>query len=205
MSDHCPNEIYSIILLCQDVRIMVMKALIVYFSQTGNTKQIAESIHEEISKHAEADIASVGKVEPETLNQYGLLIVGAPCHSSDLALPVKEFLERLPMSPGFKLAGFFTHSTYMPDNGGQGTKLYDRWAGRCHLTFEEVSREKNVDFLGYFNCRGKASPDIENFIKQEILTDEVEWEKYIPELRKHPDTNDIKNAKNFALEILGKL
>jgi len=27
----------------------------------------------------------------------------------------------------------------------------------------------------------------------------------MPELRSHPDTNDIKNAKNFALEILGKL
>ncbi|MCK4484380.1 MAG: flavodoxin domain-containing protein, partial [Candidatus Thorarchaeota archaeon] len=51
---------------------MVMKALIVYFSQTGNTKQIAESIHEEISKHAEADIASVSRVDHGTLNQYGL-------------------------------------------------------------------------------------------------------------------------------------
>jgi flavodoxin len=184
---------------------MVMKALIVYFSQTGNTKQIAESIHEEISKRVEADIVSVSRVDPGTLNQYGLLFVGAPCHSSDLASPVKGFLERLPMSPGFKLAGFFTHSTYMPDNGGQGTKLYDRWAGKCHLTFEEVGREKDVEFLGYFNCRGKASPEIELFIGQEIITDEVEWEKYMPELRNHPDTNDIKNAKSFALEILGKM
>jgi flavodoxin len=193
MCDYYWNEIYSIILLYHNIRILVMKALIVYFSQTGNTKQIAESIHEEISRHAEADIASVSRVDP------------GPCHSSDLAPPVKGFLERLPMSPDFKLAGFFTHSTYMPDNGGQGTKLYDRWAGRCHLTFEEVSKEKNVEFLGYFNCRGKANPDIEAFIKQEIITDEVEWDKYMPELRGHPDTNDIKNAKNFALEILGKL
>lgn len=184
---------------------MVMKALIVYFSQTGNTKQIAESIHEEISKHAEADIASVRRVDPGTLNQYDLLFVGAPCHSSDLAPPVKGFLERLPMSLGFKLAGFFTHSTYMPDHGEQGRSIYDKWAGRCHLTFEEVSREKNVEFLGYFNCMGKASPDIEGFIKREIITDEVEWEKYSLELRRHPDTNDIKNAKNFALKILGKL
>ncbi len=182
-----------------------MKALIVYFSQTGNTKQIAESIHEEISTHAEADIASVSRVDPGTLNQYGLLFVGAPCHSTDLAFPVKEFLERLPMSPGFKLAGFFTHSTYMPDLGGRGRNFYDKWAGRCHLTFEEASREKNVEFLGYFNCRGKASPDIEAFIKREIITDEVEWAKYMLELRRHPDTNDIKNAKNFALEILGEL
>ena len=184
---------------------MIMNVLIVYFSQTGNTKQIAESIHEEISKHAEADIASVRRVEPGTLNQYDLLFIGAPCHSSDLAPPVKGFLERLPMSPSFKLAGFFTHSTYMPDHGGQGRNLYDKWAGRCHLTFEEVSREKNVEFLGYFNCMGKASPDIEDFIKREIITDEVEWEKYLPELRSHPDANDIKKAKNFALEILGKL
>jgi menaquinone-dependent protoporphyrinogen IX oxidase len=92
MSDYYWNEIYSIILLYQNIRILVMKALIVYFSQTGNTKQIAESIYEEISKHADADIASVRRVDLETLNQYDLLFVGAPCHSSDLALPVKGFL-----------------------------------------------------------------------------------------------------------------
>ncbi len=72
-------------------------------------------------------------------------------------------------------------------------------------SFENACKDKNIEFLGCFNCQGKASPPIENFIRQEIITDEDEWNEYLPDLRKHPDANDIENAKKFAQEILGKL
>ncbi|MFW9981799.1 MAG: flavodoxin family protein [Candidatus Thorarchaeota archaeon] len=182
-----------------------MKVLITYFTQTGNTQMIAEAIHEVFSASSDADLATVRKVNLESLGEYDLLIVGAPCHDSDIAPPVKGFLERLPKSPKFKLAGFFTHATYTPDKDGRGGELYNQWAGRCHPTFEKTSESKNIDFLGCFNCQGKASPPIEAFIRQQIITDDEEWEKYVPELRKHPDSTDLENAKKFAKDILGKL
>ncbi|MCK5152075.1 MAG: flavodoxin domain-containing protein [Candidatus Thorarchaeota archaeon] len=182
-----------------------MKILVTYFSQTGNTKQIAEAIHETLSTREETDISSVRSIEFEKLDDYDLLFVGAPCHDSDLAPPVKGFLEKLPNSPRFKLVGFFTHSTYMPERDERAKQLYDQWAGRCHLSFENTCSAKNINFLGYFHCEGKAIAPIENFIHQEIITDEDEWNEYLPELRKHPDANDIENAKKYALGILDKL
>jgi flavodoxin len=182
-----------------------MKALVAYFSQTGNTQMIAEAIHEVLSSNGEVDINTVRKVNFDTLDEYDLIVVGAPCHDSDLAPPVKGILERLPESPSFKFAGFFTHATYTRETDRHGGELYDRWAGLCYPTFENACRAKNIDFLGCFNCQGKASPPIEGFIKQEIITDEDEWNEYLPELRKHPDENDIESAKQFALELLGHL
>lgn len=181
-----------------------MKALLAYFSQTGNTQMIAEVIHEEISTRGDADITTLRKVDLDALNEYDLVIVGAPCHDSDLAPPLKGFLERLPDSPPFKLAGFFTHATCMADNDRRDGELYDRWAGLCHQTFENTCSSKNIEFMGYFHCQGKASPPIEGFIRQEIIQDEDEWNEYLPDLRKHPDANDIENARKFAVEILGK-
>lgn len=182
-----------------------MKSLVAYFTQTNNTKMIADAIFETLSVQGEAIIDTVRKVDLESLDEYDLLFVGAPCHDSDLAPPVKGFLERLPDSPKFKLAGFFTHSTYMRDNDGKNGALYDKWAGLCIPTFENACKDKNIELLGYFHCQGKASEPIEGFIRQEIITDDDEWSEYLPELRKHPDSIDIENAKKFAQEILGKL
>ncbi|MGY5875403.1 MAG: flavodoxin family protein [Candidatus Thorarchaeota archaeon] len=174
----------------------------IYFSQTGNTKQIAEAMCETLSVKIEADIETVRSVNMDGLDEFDLLFVGSPCHDSDLAPPMKGFLEKLPESPRFKLVGFFTHATYMPDQAGD---LYEQWAGRCHLTFENICRDKNIELLGYFHCQGKASPPIENFIHQEIITDEDEWNEYLPDLRTHPDTKDIESAKKFVLGLLDKL
>ncbi|MGY5854255.1 MAG: hypothetical protein RTU92_11860, partial [Candidatus Thorarchaeota archaeon] len=165
-------------------------------------KLIAETLHESLLTSIEADIATVRSVDLSNLDEYDLLLVGAPCHDSDLAPPVKGFLEELPDSPRFKLVGFFTHATHMPE---QSRELYDKWAGRCHLSFENACRDKDIDFLGYFHCMGKASPPIENFIHQEIITDEEEWNEYLPDLRTRPNMQDIESAKEFVLDLLDRL
>ncbi|MHA1958102.1 MAG: flavodoxin family protein [Candidatus Thorarchaeota archaeon] len=182
-----------------------MKTLVAYFTQTGNTQLIAEAIHEVFASRGESDISTVRKVNLNKLNEYDLLVVGAPCHDSDLASPVKGFLESLSDSPPFKLAGFFTHATYMSNQEGRGKELYESWAGKCIPTFETTCNSKNIEFLGCFNCQGKANPGIEAFIRQEIIHDNDEWNEYLPELRKHPDSTDIESAKKFALDILGKV
>ena len=181
-----------------------MKALVTYFSQTGNTKLIAETISEVLSTQIEADICTVRSVDLDTLDKYDLLVVGTPCHDSDLAPPVKGFLDKLPDSPRFKLVGFFTHATNMPDSE-RNQQLYDQWAGRCIPSFESSCETKNIEYLGTFHCQGKASEPIEYFIHQEIITDEEEWNQYLPDLRTHPTAIDIENAEIFVLDILDKI
>ena len=48
---------------------------------------------------------------------------------------------------------------------------------------------------------GIPSPPIEKFIHDQIVTDKEMWPKYLEMVKKHPDENDIENAKKFAKKI----
>ena len=139
-----------------------------------------------------------------SLNDFQLIFLGAPCHDADLAKPVKQFLDRLPMKPPFKLAGFFTHATYFPGETARTREIFQEWAGRCGPSFESASKSKHIEFLGYFHCQGTPSPPIEAFIRREIITSDDEWDEYLPEVRQHPNTDDLSAAKAFAQTTLKK-
>ncbi|MFC2036640.1 flavodoxin family protein [Chloroflexota bacterium] len=176
-----------------------MKILVAYYSETGNTAQVARAIHEEMgSQGHEVHLRDLGEIAPDTLTAYDLVFLGSACHDADLARPVKQFLEQIPNSPAFKLAGFATHATYLPEGGDRERQVHETWASGCERSYRQASQDKGWDFLGYFGCQGAPSPPIEQFIHSTIVTDEAEWEEYVQEVRQHPDENDLRKAKKFA-------
>ena len=181
-----------------------MNVLVAYYSETGNTKKIAEAISEEVSSHHDVILERVRKLKITQLDAFDLVILGAACHDADLARPLKKLLAELPRNPAFKLAGFFTHATYMPGDSERNTTLFEKWAGKCGPSFETISQEKDIQFLGYFHCMGVPSKPIEWFIHQEIIVSDDEWQEYLPEVRTHPNAEDILNAKKFVKEVLAK-
>lgn len=181
-----------------------MKVLVAYYSETGNTEKIARAIYEEVSKDHEAHLKKIKEVTVDTLNSYELVFLGSACHSTDLAPPVKRILDALPVSARFKLAGFFTHSVPSLEDSARARNLFNRWAGKCIVSFEKVSKEKQIDFKGYFNCQGVPSPPIQEFIKKEVIVSADEWEAYMEEVRKHPSIEDLQKAKGFAREVLSR-
>lgn len=48
---------------------------------------------------------------------------------------------------------------------------------------------------------GAPNPGIEAFIKSAIIQDEGEWEEYIEEVKKHPNAEDLENAKLYAKRV----
>ena len=179
-----------------------MKILITYFSQTGNTEKIAEAIHVVTSKNHESYLKRIKKVKIEDLADYDLIFIGSACHDSDLAKPVLRFLNKIPESPKYAIAGFYTHSTFLPEGDDRIKKLSERWSGRCSATFEELKVEKNINFKGCFRCQGIPSPPIEQFIHETIIKDDEEWAEFLEEVKKRPNENDMENAKKFAQDIL---
>ena len=180
-----------------------MKILIAYYSETGKTLMIASAIHDVVnSEENEVNLIAIDGISPEELNEYDLVFVGSACHHADLHSSVKNFLYEIPQSSSIKLAGFATHSTILPDGTARHDDLYRKWAGLCQPTFERIAEEKSIQFLGYFHCTGAPSPMIETFIHSAIISDEMEWQEYISEIRKHPDAEDLKNAGKFATDIL---
>lgn len=182
-----------------------MKALIAYYSETGNTAKVARAIGEEmLSRGLDVHLRNVVEIAPDTLTAYDLVFLGSACHDADLASPVKRFLDQVPRSPGFKLAGFATHATYTAEGGERRRELYERWASGCERSFRQVSQDQGITFLGYFGCQGAPSAPIEIFISRTILTDEHEWAAYIEEARKHPDETDLRRAKEFARQAMAQ-
>jgi len=173
-----------------------MRVLVAYYSETGNTKKVARAICEEVSKEHEASLKRVSEITVGDLNDYEVVFLGSACHSTDLAAPVKRILDAIPHAPKFKLAGFFTHAT---SPGG-----FHRWASNCISSFQETSREKNVDFRGYYNCQGVPSPPIQEFIKREAIASADKYETYFEEVRKHPSPEDLQKAKEFARDVLSQ-
>lgn len=180
-----------------------MNILVACFSQTGNTAKVARAIcDEELSQGHKVHLKRIAEITPDTLNDYDLVFLGSACHDADLAKPVKRVLEGIASSPPFKLAGFVTHAAYTPEGGEREREVYKEWAARCDLPFHKTSREKQIEFLGYFHCQGAPSSPIEIFIHNTIVTDEDEWEAYIEEVRKHPGEEDLHKARDFARQVL---
>jgi hypothetical protein len=84
------------------------------------------------------------------------------------------------------MAGFYTHLAYTRDDQRfkRAEEIFDKWAAKGLRTFERVSREKGIEYMGHFNCMGAPNPGIEAFIKNTIIQDEGEWKKYIQEAKK---------------------
>ncbi len=177
-----------------------MKILVTYFTQTGNTGKIAQAIHDEASKEHKVDLKKIEEINADSLNQYDLVFIGAPCQLRDLAAPVKKILDSLPKSPKYMLAGFYTHGSSSSDK-----QNYEK----CITSFKKLSKEKQIDYLGCYDCQGCPSPPVQKIVyeylkKTKNITDE-EWEKLLEEGKKHPSPEDEQNAKIFARKVLSKI
>jgi len=181
-----------------------MNILIAYYSQTGNTTEVARAIYDEVSSQGhQVHLKRVAEIKSD-LNAYDLVFLGSACHDAGLAKPAERLLAGIGKSPSLKLAGFVTHATQMAEEGARARELYERWAGNCIRTFHQVSEEEQIAFLGYFHCQGAPSPPIEAFIHNTIVTDKDEWQMYIEEVKKHPTVQDLQDARTFAQHILTK-
>ncbi|PVX25509.1 MAG: hypothetical protein CW691_04270 [Candidatus Bathyarchaeum sp.] len=61
-----------------------MKACVLYFSQTGNTKKFAKTIADSLKTQSVYDIATT---EPSVVDDYDVIILGTPVHAFN---PSKE-------------------------------------------------------------------------------------------------------------------
>ncbi len=87
-----------------------MKAIVIYYSQTGNTEKIARSIQKGIaSSVGECEIARVKDVAPGDVGGYDLVGLGTPVWMGGLTPNVRIFLEGLPYQDGRHIFSFNTH------------------------------------------------------------------------------------------------
>jgi flavorubredoxin len=70
------------------------KALILYYSRTGNTEKMANAIVEGIKSSGKIEVELNYHADPQELSTYDALIVGAPTYNHDMPVDFKNlFLE----------------------------------------------------------------------------------------------------------------
>jgi len=102
-----------------------MKVLIVYYSKTGNTKQMAEAIAGAIKKeNLEVDLKEVEEIKTKDLLDYQGLIFGTPTYYGTCAYQIKKLLDESVAFHGKldgKIGGAFTSSHNI--GGGNETTI----------------------------------------------------------------------------------
>jgi flavodoxin len=160
-----------------------MKALVVYYSETGNTKKLAHVIYDALV--LDKDIKPVQ--EATNIKGYDIIFYGFPVQAHSVPVKAMSFLSHLPA--GQKIVLFSTHGSL---RGGTLPKQ----------AFEHaISLALNAKVLGHFGCRGQVKAEVLN-----ALMKKPEHEAWAEEARSaagHPDEHDLADAQKFAVEMIG--
>ena len=104
---------------------MMAKAIVVYYSRTGNTERMAELIRQGIGgTGVEVDLKKVSDIKPETLLGYDAIVIGSPTYYGNMAKECKELLDESVKFHGKldgKVGGAFSSSANI--GGGNETTI----------------------------------------------------------------------------------
>lgn len=160
------------------------KVLITYFSSTGNTKKIAETIYAIFE--GENSIKPVNELQEREIEESSLIFIGFPVYSHSVPFPLEAVLKRIP--EGKRIALFSTHGSL---TGGR--------LSRQALEYASVLASK-AKILGTFSCRGKVSPQALEMLEKS--PEHKAWADMAVSARTHPDESDLEDARSFAKWIL---
>lgn len=103
------------------------KALVIYYSQGGNTKKMAELVAEGISKGGvEASLKDISAAKPDDLLKYDAIAVGSPTYYGSMAYQIKRLLDESVKFHGKldgKIGAAFSSSANI--GGGNETTILD--------------------------------------------------------------------------------
>jgi len=121
-----------------------MKSVVIYYSQTGNTKKIGQAIQKGITlQTGQCDLVRVKEIAPEELEKYDLIGIGAPTWSSCPSPLVIYFCKRLPRT--LKGKHFFWYSTH------------GIYPGRCVIRGVQPLQEAGMTVIGWKDWYCQAS------------------------------------------------
>ena len=161
-----------------------MKALVAYYSESGNTEKLARAIYDGINV-PEKEIMPISE---ENAKDYDVIFVGFPVQASSVPAKVEKFVKNVP--EGKKLAFFVTHGSL---RGGQLA---------VSALYHAFSLALKVSVLGTFGCRGQVKPIlIEALLKN---PEHKAWAIEAQSATGHPDKADLADGKEFAGWMIAK-
>ncbi len=160
-----------------------MKTLVTYFTQTGTTQKVAESIFEAVD--GDKEIKHMDEVD--SLGAYDLTFVGFPMHAGGAAQAAKDFLAG--KAQGQRVALFVLHASF--DDGPGVAEAIEK----CR------EAAAGTELAGLFHCRGELSEQIAEFMINSGRPELAEWGKRRSETVGFPDEKCLEGARAFARQM----
>jgi len=161
------------------------KALVTYYSDTGNTEKLARTLYEAIPIAKELKPVK----DAESADRYDIILCGFPVQAHSVPEKVQPFIKGL--AKGQKIAFFSTHGSL---RGGQLPKQ----------AFEHaIGLAPTANILGHFGCRGSVDQKIIDALMQK--PEHKAWAEEAQSAAGHPDQGDLEDARKFALEMIAKI
>lgn len=150
-----------------------MKTLIIYFSQTQNTRKVGEKVRDGIeSVTGQCDFVPLKDIQTADLAEYQLIGIGCPVHYYKEPFNVSDFLESLPQQHGRHWFAFCTHGTVI---------------GNTFPSMAKKLADKKATVIGYFNSY--ASIAVPYYPRPSYTSG-------------HPDALDLEQAEQFGRDIV---
>jgi flavodoxin len=156
-----------------------MNILVAYYSQTGNTRKVAEAIFSAI-RHTRKTILPIDQVVD--IDTYDLIFCGFPVQHHSIPAKMTFFLQGIPLRK--KIALFATHGSL---RGGEKA---------IAAFYTGLSLTHGRTMLGTFGCRGQVQFDMLN--KWMESPHERAWALEAQSAHGHPDAADLEDARSFA-------
>jgi flavodoxin len=164
-----------------------MSYLVTYFSQTGNTKRIAETIFEAIP--GEKTLKSIDLVD--TLDGFDLTFVGFPIMQFGPPLTVKKFIDK--HATGKKIALFITHAMLSGSESAQQKVMLEKELDKCKAACSKSQ------LMGLFHCQGELSENTANELMDSNIPILMEFAAMRPITIGHPNVDELEQARIFAV------
>jgi flavodoxin len=166
-----------------------MKTLVTYWSQTGNTRKIAEAIYETLS--CEKEIKSFDEVD--SLEGFDLTFIGFPVMQFGPPVQAKKFIAT--KAKGKTIALFVTHATLSASDNPSQQDLLEKELNRCRAACSQS------DLVGMFHCQGELSEKMANELHGSGISMLMEFAALRTLTIGHPDEQEIEQAKDFSLKM----
>ena len=162
-----------------------MKALVTYYSVTGNTEKLARAIYEAI--HVDKELLPVQEIK-STMG-YDIIFVGFPVQAHSVPAKLIPFFRGL--TAGQNVALFCTHGSL---RGGQLPKQALEHA---------VSLATGAKIVGTFGVRGRVSEKVIDALMKQV--EHRAWAEEAQGAHEHPNETDLTDGKEFARGVLAKI
>ncbi len=162
-----------------------MKALVTYYSVTGNTEKLARAIYEAI--HVDKELLPIQEIK--STKGYDIIFVGFPVQAHSVPAKLIPFFRGL--TAGQNVALFCTHGSL---RGGQLPKQALEHA---------VGLATGAKIVGAFGVRGRVSEKVIDALMKQV--EHRAWAEEAQGADEHPNETDLTDGKEFARGVLAKI